>query len=85
MKKLTPATAKTLNQICKLPRDNVGGRNWWTIIDVGHVVMCQQKKGEEPTGKVEMSRRDFERLCKWYMTGVWDKPSRRAKAEGGAR
>lgn len=71
---LTPATALTFNQVCRLKRDNVDGKTWWAMINSAtEMVVRQQKNGESSTGTVIIPRHEFKRLCEWYLTGNWTK------------
>lgn len=69
MKKLTPQQAKTFKQICSLKTDNCGTPRSWISVDVGVVCIYNQRNGESSTGNVTLSRADFERFIRWYMTG----------------
>lgn len=64
-----PQQARTEKAMLSLARDNIGGKDWWFILDPFEVVICNQRSGEEPTGKVRLRRRDFDRLVRWYTTG----------------
>lgn len=66
---LTPKTANTHNKICRLKRDNVSTGKSWFMIAEDHVIIANQKSGEMPTGKVKLSRKEFERFIKFYETG----------------
>jgi hypothetical protein len=68
-KKLAPIEASTHDQICSIPRDNLSAGDYWLLIDEGGVVMCEQPLGQAATAKIEMPRRQFNRLVRWYMTG----------------
>lgn len=67
--KLTPKTANTFNKICQLKRDNVSTRKSWMLIDERGISICNQKIGETNTGKVRLTRKEFERFIKFYNTG----------------
>lgn len=66
MKKLIPRNAKTFSQICKLKYDNVDTKNSWILIDEGVIHIYNQKSGEEPTGNITLTRREFNRFVDWY-------------------
>ena len=65
-KRRTPREAVQFNDICKLQSDNKNIAEGWIIIDGPKVVMATQRAGEELTGKVEFSRRAFNKLIDWY-------------------
>jgi hypothetical protein len=65
-KKLTPRTARTLNQQCELKRDNIESKESWILIDEGFVHIHNQRNGEESTGGVTLTRREFDRFVDWY-------------------
>ena len=65
-KKLTPRTATSNNKICKLKSEGVDFKDSWIVVDEDTVYIYNQKSGEEPTGRVEISRRDFNCFVDWY-------------------
>lgn len=68
-KKLTPRTANTFRKVCKLQRDNISTRNSWMLLGGTHVSITNQKTGENPTGNVKLTKKEFERFIKFYETG----------------
>jgi len=71
--RLTPATVRTVQEVCKLERDNLDFPTWWAMLDLPFIIVCQQKAGEGATGEVMMPRKEFERLIRWYKSGVTTK------------
>jgi hypothetical protein len=69
-KTLTPQQAKTFKQICELPRDNVGTKDFWLTLGVGEVTIAKQKHGEQATEMITMPRSTFEKFVRWYQTGI---------------
>ena len=67
--KLTTQQARTWEQICKLPRDNVNTKTAWFMVDAGVVYIHNQKSGEPSTEQITLSRATFERFVRWYLTG----------------
>lgn len=63
---MRPRDTKTFKQICKLRTDNHDTKDGWIIIDVGEVLLCNQRNGEASTGQVKFSRRAFNALIDWY-------------------
>ena len=63
--KLTPRTIKA-GQEHKLRRDNVTTRKSWILLDTGEIVIANQQSGEEATGKVRLTRREFNIMVDWY-------------------
>jgi len=69
-KELTPKTANTFNKICKLKRDNVSTRNSWMIMELpDRIIISNQKNGHERTGKITLTKKEFERFIRFYETG----------------
>lgn len=66
---ITPKTANTFNKVCKLERDNISTRKSWMSINGGSVCICNQMNGESSTGSVTLTKKEFERLIKFYETG----------------
>ena len=70
-----PCDAKTLNQLCELPRDNIDAGKWgWIIVDEDAVGIRQQRPGEESTQDITIPRTVFEKFARWYLTGSTNKP-----------
>ena len=65
-KKLSPREAKTFKQICSLKRDNIDSKTSWILIDVGVVYIHNQENGEISTGKVVLTRQEFNKFVDWY-------------------
>lgn len=72
-KALTPRTARTVDQLCTLKRDNVSTRSHWIIVDADaqRVVIHAQRNGESSTESICLPRRTFEKFIDWYNTGEW--------------
>jgi hypothetical protein len=58
---LTPKTARTFAEICKLKRDNVDMPEGWAMLDEGGVIITNQKSGEPVTGRVHVYRTEASR------------------------
>ena len=67
--KITPKAANTFKKVCSLKRDNVSTRKSWIIVSEKDIVIHNQKSGEKSTGRVTLSKKDFERFIKFYETG----------------
>ena len=66
-KKLRPRDATTHEKILALKRDNKSVRNGWMILNGNsRVVLTNQRVGEESTGKVEFTIREFNCLVDWW-------------------
>lgn len=78
---LTPRQARTLDQVCAMPRDNVGTDEHWLLVDGHTVAICQQRDGESPTAKIVMPRETFDAFADWYTTGRWRKPRRAGRRQ----
>ena len=69
-KRLTPRTARTFAEHCRLRRDNMEAPEGWITLDTdGSVTICNQREGEESTGRVTLSRYAFNRFVDWYNGG----------------
>lgn len=66
---MTPKMANTFRKICKLKRDNVSTSKSWILIGEKGVSIHNQKNGESSTGKVYLTRKEFERFINFYETG----------------
>ena len=71
---VAPIDAKTFEQICAMPRDNVDAAQFWMITDGEFVTIAEQEPGREPVGKVSVKRKVFDAFVRWYMTGEWSGP-----------
>lgn len=76
MKYKRPIDCKTVDDVCRLPRDNVDIGDFWMLTDGFQVTMAHQVVGA-PATSVSMPRDTFNKLIAWYTTGVW--PQRKAK------
>ena len=70
---LTPIDAKTEAQIISLNRDNLAYGSFWILIDGSSIYIKDQPRGESPRQEIKISRRAFDRLARWYVTGSPDK------------
>lgn len=72
-KKLTPQTANTFNKICKLKRDNISTRRSWMLLggdgNPNNITIVNQIAGHEKTGSITLTKKEFERMIKFYQTG----------------
>jgi hypothetical protein len=75
-----PREAKTLDELCSIPRDNVGTNDHWIITDGCEVTLAAQRSGSLPTATVSIPRATFEAFIDWYNTGIWRKPRARKAA-----
>ena len=76
-KKRVPREARTDEQICDLPRDNWSTRGFWMLLNVGHVTIAKQKRGEPSEWMVKIPRSVFETFARAYDTGSTRKTSGR--------
>jgi hypothetical protein len=63
---LSPRNAKTFKQLCSLRTDNTQSKTSWILLDVGTVHIHNQKNGENSTGEVTLTRREFNQFVDWY-------------------
>jgi hypothetical protein len=66
---MAPREAKTWEDICHLPRDNVAASDYWMILDRDTVRIAAQQCGQVPTQKITLPRAVFEAFIDWYNTG----------------
>ena len=68
LKPLSPHEARTMDQQCSLQSDNLSVKAGWILLNsTGTVILKNQRDGEQPTGSVEFTRRDFARFANWYL------------------
>jgi len=67
--KLTPKTANTDEKICKMKRDNILLKEYWLLVNPNTVSISKQKLGEKGEWLVEIPKREFNRMIKFYETG----------------
>lgn len=68
----SPKTANTTPKLCTLKRDNVTVGDHWCLVDEDTVIIYRQKPGESAEAQVTMSKRDFNRIVKFYTTPTKD-------------
>lgn len=68
-KKITPQAANTFSKIFALQMDNVSTRNSWMMVRENHLTIVNQRNGENKTGEVKLTKKEFERFIKFYQTG----------------
>ena len=58
----------TEQQSLRLRRDNLSADDSWILVDVAsdRVTICNQRPGESPTGQVNLTRKQFNKLIDWY-------------------
>lgn len=64
----SPKTANTTKKVCSLKRDNVTVGHHWCLVDEETVTICRQKSGQNPEAMITISKRDFNRIVKFYTT-----------------
>lgn len=62
----SPKTARTFNQLCSLRTDNISFPWGWVIVSEDQITIAMQKNGERATATIDISKRDFNRLIRWY-------------------
>ena len=74
----TPIEARNIDDMVKMPRDNVGIGDWSLMTDGFMVWLGKQKLGERPTAEFEIPKRVFDRFIGWYTTGEWRRRKKKA-------
>jgi len=69
--KMAPCEAGSLEDVCRLETDNHSVKRGWIMFDGGEVSLVNQISGEDSTGTVTFSRREFEALVRW-----WQRPQK---------
>lgn len=64
----SPQEARTFDQVFDLKTDNMDTKEAWILTDGPTVTISTQRAGESATGKVTLSKRDFDRMVRWYLT-----------------
>lgn len=64
----SPKTANTSAKLCTLKRDNIDLGDHWCLVDESTVTICRQKSGESAEASIVLSKRDFNRIVKFYTT-----------------
>lgn len=78
----TPREARTMNQICAIPRDNIDRGDYWMMLGAGEVTLAKQQVGGPPDARLDIPRRVFDAFVDWYQTGQWP-PKRKQKVTRG--
>lgn len=71
--------AKTIDELCRLKRDNMSYGDFWLLSDGYNVTICQQKVGESPHGSVSVPRHIFNRMVDFYCKPQPAKPRKRTR------
>lgn len=64
---MKPKEVKRDSDISKLRRDNVSTRRSGILLNgINEIVITNQKTGENPTGKVALTKREFQTFVDWW-------------------
>jgi hypothetical protein len=74
----SPKTANTTAKICTLKRDNLTVGDHWCLVGDDTVTICRQKTGTSAEAEITMTKRDFNRIVKFYTTPTKDPTHDRA-------
>jgi len=66
-REMSPAEARTTDQICALGRDNLTIGDFWILADGYRVTIAKQKPEEAATQSVTVPRSEFNRMVRWYV------------------
>lgn len=64
----SPRTANTFNKVCSLQRDNLDFPCYWFSVSDETVTIAEQTSGHPATAVITLSKRDFNRIIKFYET-----------------
>lgn len=73
---------RTVDDVCKLPRDNQTFGDYWIITDGYMVSLAQQEVGESATQKISIPRNVFNKMVRFYTRHrnvILPKPKRKAR------
>ena len=62
----SPKTAHMFNQVCALRTDNISFSWGWAFVDEDTITISMQVTGKPCTESVSITKRDFNRLIRWY-------------------
>ena len=66
-KHMSPMETKNVNDVIKyLSRDNYSTKKYWILVG-DHITLTEQKSGEKPKQVININKKDFDRLIKWYI------------------
>ena len=65
-----PIAARTSKALRALRRDNLASGDFWMWLDLREVTFAAQIVGHQPTAKITIPRRHFDRFVRWYTTGI---------------
>ena len=68
-KKLAPMKATTRQLMDRLPRDYAEIGDFAILATEDKIYFDEQKAGKRPVQSFEISRRVFDKLVRWYVTG----------------
>ena len=68
----SPKTANTTEKLCTLKRDNINLDGHWCLVSEDEVFICKQTPGEAAEARITLSKRDFNRIVKFYTTPTKD-------------
>lgn len=66
-KQISPMDASSVSTIVRMRSDNASAGDYWIIHDGSIVTLAHQKVGGMCTESVNIPRKDFNRLIRWYI------------------
>jgi hypothetical protein len=64
---LRPIDARTFDQICGLPRDNIESGGYRICVDAEEVAIRHQRREQPVSEQIVIPRRAFNKIVKWYL------------------
>ena len=67
MGKLSPMKAKSLQDFCKLNRQNFDSGDFWILSNQYTIFVHEQKSGKPSKQNISIPKSRFDKLIKWYL------------------
>jgi hypothetical protein len=64
----SPSEAKTVDQLCQLQTDHFDSKHYWFMPhdSSNQVTIVKQTSGQSSTQEIQIPRRTFDQMIKWY-------------------
>lgn len=74
MRKYSPRTAKTFDQLCSLRRDNASYGGYWILAEADDVTIAKQTLGEAAESVITIDKKTFNQMIAFYQRPTRAKP-----------
>lgn len=65
--KMSPKSAKSMKQVCRLESDNFDADGFWILHGINTISLAQQRLGEPCKESITIPKKEFDRMIEWYM------------------